>query len=105
MNELNNSNFDSFINNSTKPVVVDVWASWCGPCSVFTPTIEEVAREHSQHISVGTLNVDEFPEIAQRYSVMSIPTVLVFVDGRLDKQIIGAYPKEQYLEKISKYLG
>ena len=68
-------------------------------------TREEVAREHAQHISVGTLNVDDYPDIAQRYSVMSIPTVLIFVDGRVDKQIVGAYPKDKFVEKISQYLG
>ena len=105
MNELTDKNFDAFVRSSDKPVVVDVWASWCGPCSFFTPIIEEVAREHAQHISVGTLNVDDYPDIAQRYSVMSIPTVLIFVDGRVDKQIVGAYPKDKFVEKISQYLG
>lgn len=105
MNELTDKNFDAFIRSSGKPVVVDVWASWCGPCSFFTPIIEEVAREHAQHISVGTLNVDDYPDIAQRYSVMSIPTVLIFVDGRVDKEIVGAYPKDKFVEKISQYLG
>jgi thioredoxin 1 len=105
MNELTDKNFDAFIRSSDKPAIVDVWASWCGPCSFFTPIIEEVAREHAQHISVGTLNVDDYPEIAQRYSVMSIPTVLVFVNGRIDKQVVGAYPKDKFVEQISQYLG
>lgn len=105
MQELNSSNFDSFVKSSNKPVLVDVWASWCGPCSFFSPIIEEVSREHAEHISVGMLNVDDNPTIAQRYSVMSIPTVLVFVDGKMVKQIVGAFPKDKFVEKISQYLG
>lgn len=105
MKELNDSNFEAFIRESDKPVLVDVWASWCGPCSFFTPIIEEVASEHAEHISVGALNVDAFPNIAQRYSVMSIPTVLIFNNGKMVKQIVGAYPKDKFLEKISQYIG
>lgn len=102
--ELNSQTFEKFLGSTDKYVLVDVWASWCGPCSMFGPIIEEVANEHSDKIAVGKLNVDENTAIAQRYSVMSIPTVLVFDNGRVVNRIIGAFPKEKFVEKIKEYL-
>lgn len=103
--ELTNDNFEKFLGSTDKYVLVDVWAEWCGPCSFFGPIIDEIAEEHSQHIEVGKLNVDAFPQIAQKYSVMSIPTVIVFDNGRVVDKIIGAYPKDKFVEKIKNYLG
>jgi len=103
--ELNDQNFDFFLGSTDKYVLVDVWAEWCGPCSFFGPIIEEVANEHKEHIEVGKLDVDAFPLIAQKYSVMSIPTVIVFDNGRVVDRIVGAYPKDKFVEKIKKYLS
>jgi len=103
--ELNDQNFESFLGSTDKYVLVDVWAEWCGPCSFFGPIIEEVANEHKEYIEVGKLDVDAFPQIAQKYSVMSIPTVIIFDNGRVVDRIVGAYPKDKFVEKIKKYLS
>lgn len=103
--ELNDQNFDQFLGSTDKYVLVDVWAEWCGPCSFFGPIIEEVAAEHQQSIEVGKLNVEDFPNIAQKFSIMSIPTVIVFDNGLMVDKIVGAYSKDKFVEKIKRYLS
>jgi len=85
-------------------VVVDCWAPWCGPCRFLSPIIEEIARDYAGKIFFGKLNVDENPKVAMRYGIMSIPTLLVFKNGRLVDQIIGAMPRRMLEPRITRYL-
>lgn len=86
-------------------VVVDFWAEWCGPCKMVSPTIEELAKAYEGKVTVGKLNVDENPQIAGQYSVMSIPTVMIFKDGKPVKSIVGAQGRENYKKAIEEALA
>ncbi len=96
---LNNDNFDSEVLKSDKPVLVDFWASWCGPCRMVSPIVDEIAEENDD-IKVCKVNVDENQELAAKYSVMSIPTLIVFKDGKIANQMVGAKPKNQIIAMI-----
>ena len=89
-------NFDELVLRSDKPVLVDFWAPWCGPCRMVSPLVDEIAEERGD-IVVGKVNVDEQPELSMRFGVMSIPTLLVFKDGELAQTAVGARPKEELL--------
>ena len=89
-------NFDELVVNSEKPVLVDFWAPWCGPCRMVSPIVDEIAEEHDD-IVVGKVNVDEQPELAMKFGVMSIPTLLVFKNGELANKAVGARPKAELL--------
>ena len=97
--QVNKDNFQEVVLNSDKPVLVDFWASWCGPCRMVAPVLEEIANERSD-VKVCKINVDEEPELAGRYNVMSIPTLLVMKDGQVVKQAVGARPKSQILSLL-----
>ncbi|MDP8210766.1 MAG: thioredoxin [Candidatus Stygibacter australis] len=99
--ELTGDNFQKEVLESTKPVLVDFWAPWCGPCRALAPTLEELAEKHSDKVTVGKLNVDENPELATKYHVMSIPTLLLFKDGQIDKQHIGLISTDKLIAKFS----
>ena len=94
--KVNQSNFDEILAGK-KPALLDFYADWCGPCRMVAPVIEEIAREHPEYV-VGKINVDESPELAQKYGVFSIPTLAVVKDGRIAGRMTGAKPKEKILE-------
>ena len=96
---INQENLEAEVMNSDKPVLLDFWASWCGPCRMVLPIVEEIAAERSD-IKVGKINVDEQPELAARFSVMSIPTMVVIKDGKVVRQASGARPKNQILAML-----
>ncbi|MDR2106233.1 MAG: thioredoxin [Coriobacteriales bacterium] len=98
--ELTAENFDELVLKSPKPFLVDFWAGWCGPCRAVSPVVEEIAAEKADVLSVGKLNIDEQGGIAQRYHVMSIPTLILFKDGEAAAVSIGAASKEELLKRI-----
>ena len=102
MINLTDENFDKEISNAQKPVLVDFWAVWCGPCQMMGPIIEELAEEVKDKYKVGKLNVDENRETASKYAVMSIPTLIIFKDGQVVKQLVGVQAKESLKEELEK---
>lgn len=101
MINLTNENFEKEVISSKKPILVDFWASWCGPCQMIAPIVEEISNELSERIEVGKINVDEQPEIAIKYDVMSIPTLILFKDGKVVNTISGYHSKEEILDFIN----
>jgi thioredoxin 1 len=96
--------FAAEVLQSATPVLVDFWAEWCGPCRMVAPVLEEIAAEHPEKIRVVKLNIDENPQTARRYGIMSIPTMAVFVNGEVDKTIVGAKPKRALLRDLAAYV-
>ena len=98
-------NFKQQVLESNLPVMVDFWAPWCGPCRMVSPVIEELAKEYEGKVVVGKMNVDENPDVAGQYNIMSIPTVMLFKNGQPVKSMIGAQGKESYKRAINETLG
>ncbi len=101
--DLTDATFDDAISTSSTPVVVDFWAEWCGPCKMVAPILEEIATEQPG-LQVMKVNVDDSPGLAQRFDVMSIPTLIIFKDGEPQKRLVGAKGKGQLLEELAEYL-
>lgn len=98
--KLNNENFESEVINSDKPVLIDFYADWCGPCKMMSPIIDQIAEEVKDIAKVGKINVDENPELAEKYGVMSIPTILVIRGGQEAKRFVGVTDKEEILNNL-----
>ncbi len=96
--------FSAEVLKSDKPVLVDFWAEWCGPCKMVGPVLEEIAAEHADKLRVVKLNIDENPEVARKYGIMSIPTMSVFVGGEVAKSIVGAKPKAALLRDLEGFV-
>jgi thioredoxin 1 len=101
---LTDQTFDEEIGSAAEPVLVDFWAEWCGPCKMVAPILDEIAAENQGKLRLGKINVDENLELARRFDVMSIPTLILFKDGQPQLRIVGAKPKGQLLQEIHPFL-
>mgnify|MGYP005768258401 FL=1 len=95
--KITSENFESEVMQSDKPVLLDFWASWCMPCKMLSPTIDEIAGEVEQRVKVGKVNVDEEPKLAQKFNVMSIPTLVIIKDGKVQSTSVGVRSKQEIL--------
>jgi len=100
VNIFNEENFENEVINSEKTTIVDFYADWCGPCKMMSPVIDKIAEENAENIKVGKVNVDDNQELAMKYNVMSIPTILVFKNGSISKTFVGVTTKQEIEEVI-----
>jgi thioredoxin 1 len=100
--EFTDANFEEMVIKSGKPVIVDLWAEWCGPCRMLTPIVEEMAKEYEGRAVIGKLNVDDNPEVTAKYGVRNIPTLLFFKGGEVADKQVGAVPKSALVGKLEK---
>ena len=102
--EFTDQNFDQEVLKSDKPVLVDFWAEWCGPCRMISPAVEKIAEEFADRAKVGKVNVDQNQSVTVRYNVRSIPTLLIFKNGQVQEQMVGATSKENIAKLIQKHM-
>jgi len=102
--KVTDDSFEADVLKNAKPVVVDYWAEWCGPCRQVAPVLEEIAAEHADKIDIVKLNVDENPTVAMKYGIMNIPTLGVFSGGEVVKEIVGARPKSALLRELAEFI-
>ena len=102
--EFNEENFEVEVEKSSIPVVVDFWAEWCGPCKMLAPTIDSIAEKYDGKVTVGKLNVDQSPTIAQKYGVRSIPNGMIFTDGTVKEQVVGNVPESEISSLLDKLI-
>ncbi|MFZ1082162.1 MAG: thioredoxin [Candidatus Kryptoniota bacterium] len=101
---VSSQNFESEVVKSNLPVLVDFWAAWCGPCRMIAPVVEELAKEYDGKLKVAKVDVDANQDIAMTFGIMSIPTLLIFNDGKVADQLVGAVPKSMLVDKITRVL-
>lgn len=102
---VSDSNFQNEVLQSDKPVLVDFWAIWCGPCKMIAPIVEELAKEYDGKLKVAKMDVDANPQTAMKYGIRSIPTLMVFKGGQVVEQVIGAVPKRHLVDKVVPHLN
>ena len=102
--EITDANFEELVLKSDKPVLIDFWAEWCGPCKMLSPTIDTVAEKYNGKVKVGKVNVDKNPSIAQKYGVRSIPNILVFKNGNIEEQLVGNVPEADISNVLDKLI-
>ncbi|MDZ4180596.1 MAG: thioredoxin [Coriobacteriia bacterium] len=105
MLQVTDAGFDADVVGSDKPVVLDFWAPWCGPCRMMEPVLKEIAEEYGDKLTVAKLNVDENPATATKYDILSIPTLLIFANGEVAKKLVGAMPKKRLIEELGPWIG
>ena len=103
--EFTETNFDQEVTKSPTPVLVDLWAAWCGPCRVIAPVVEELAATYQGKMKMGKLNVDDHPSVAAQFRIMNIPTLLLFKGGKEVDRIVGVVPKEELTRRIEQAIG
>ena len=103
--EFSETNFDQEVTKSQTPVLVDMWAAWCGPCRMIAPVVEELAGKYQGKMKMGKLNVDDFPQVAAQFRIMNIPTLLLFKGGKEVDRIVGVVPKEELTRRIEHVIG
>ncbi len=104
-NTITEQNFEQEVLQSNIPVLIDLWAVWCGPCRILSPIVEEIAKAYEGKIKVGKINVDENPDITRRYDVVSIPTLILFKNGQMVSHMVGVQPKSFIESEINKHLN
>ena len=102
---INKSNFENEVINADKPVLLDFWASWCGPCKMLSPVLSEIADEYADVLRVAKVNVDDEPELAMKFKVSSIPMLVLFKDGRIVSTSVGYRPKDEILNELKLYMN
>ena len=103
--QVTDATFDAEVLQSDKPVLVDFWAEWCGPCRAIAPILDEISTQHGDKLEIVKLNTDENPQMTGRYGITSIPAMFVFQNGEVVKQIIGAMPKPKLLRELEPFIG
>lgn len=103
--DITSENFDSEVLNSNQPVLVDFWAEWCGPCRMMSPVIDQIAEQYPEKVKVGKVNVDSQVNLASEFRVMSIPTVMIFNKGEVIQKVVGARPKEDFVDMLNQVIA